>query len=256
MRRFRLMCVALLAVFALGVVAASAAQAEEAPYFTVTGTRLAAGETRFFSSKAASNFVLTGNGGIVVTCTSTSVSPGSVLLGSNVGEPGTSDEVASFSSCKVEGDGTGSECGKVAEPITSANLKSELVLDKTKTKLLVLVQPASGNLFATIKFPEGCKGGTCNLTGSLVAEGLNEKEESITTSSGKEQFKSGLVRFPATQPVDIWLLKGGVGKEVEVKALELAATPAKVSGTGLVLLAELNSKNELVSTGEVWSALA
>jgi hypothetical protein len=40
MKRSRLIGVALLAVFALGAVVASAAQAEEAPFWTVKGTRL------------------------------------------------------------------------------------------------------------------------------------------------------------------------------------------------------------------------
>jgi uncharacterized cupredoxin-like copper-binding protein len=52
MTRFRLIGVTLLAMFALGaVVAASVAQATEAPYWTINGTRLAKGATKYVSAK-------------------------------------------------------------------------------------------------------------------------------------------------------------------------------------------------------------
>jgi hypothetical protein len=260
MKRFKLIGVTLLAVFAMGAVMASAAQAEpEAPYWTVAGTRLEAGQTRFITAKEAAPFVLTGPKGtaVVVTCTETAVLPHAVLLGSEPKEPGTNDEIVSFKSCKVENNGTGSECGKVEEPINTVNLKSELVLDaKTHEKLLVLFQPASGTLLAELKFPTGCKLTSTKVSGSVLAEALNEKSEAITTSSSATQYKSGFLKFPAAQPADLWLIKGGVGKEVEVKTLEAFGGVATLEGTALILLAELNSKNELVSTGELWSALA
>jgi hypothetical protein len=57
------------------------------------------------------------------------------------------------------------------------------------------------------------------------------------------------------QPVSVWLIKGGVGKEVETKPLEFAAVAATLEGTALVLLAELNKAEELVSIDEDWSPL-
>jgi hypothetical protein len=255
MKRFRSMCAALLVVFALGVVVASAAQAEEAPYWTVGGTRLAAGKTQFFTSKEAKPLVMDG-AGLIITCTSASALPGAVLLGSEPGESGTNNETVTYSSCKVEGNDKTAECEKVTEPITTTDLKSELVLDKTKSKLLLLIEPASGTLLATMTFPSSCKVSSMKLTGSIIAESLNEKEEPITTTSAREEYVSAFIKFPAAQPVDIWLIKGGVGKEVETKAFESNGSLATLSGAGLLLLAELNSKNELVSTGGKWSALA
>jgi hypothetical protein len=257
MKRFRFIAVALLAVFALGAVVASAAQAEEAPYWTVGGTRLEAGQTRFITAKEIHPFVLAqATLGVTITCTETSVLPHGVLLGSEPGEPGTNDEIVTFKACKVTGNGSGATCETVTEPINTTNLKSELVLDKTKTKLLVLFQPASGTLLAELTFPKGCKVEAIKVTGSVLAEALNEKEEEITTSSSKTQYKSGFLRFPKVQPIDFWLIKGGVGKEVETKELLVNGLTATLSGTALILLAELNSKNELVSTNEEWSALA
>jgi hypothetical protein len=225
----------LLAVFVLSAVATSAAQAEEAPFWAVGGARLGAGQTRFIAAKEAKAFVLSG-AGVTVTCTSASVVAGAVILGSAAGEPGTDDETLDFSSCKVEGNDKTAECEKVTEPIATRNLKSELVLDKTKAKLLTLFQPASGLLLAELKFPSGCKITTDKVTGSFAAEALNEKEEAITTSSEATQYKTGFLRFPSTQPVDIWLIKGSVGKEVELKALETNALPATLSGTAAISL--------------------
>jgi hypothetical protein len=258
MGRFRLIGLALLAVFALGAVMASAAQAEEAPYWTVTGTRLEAGQTRFITAKEVSPFVLNSPSlKLKVTCDETSVLPHAVLLGSEPGEPGTNDEIVTFDDCTVEGNGSGSECTKVTEPINTVNLKSELVEDKTKTKLLVLFQPASSNLLAELKFPKGCKVEIAKVTGSVNAAVIDEATgDPVELPSKKEEAESWELKFPASQPVDIWLIKGGVGKEVETKALEVNGTLAELSGTALILLAELNKNNELVSTDEEWSPLA
>ena len=49
--RVRLMLVALLGVFAFSAVVAAAAQAEEAPFWSREGTRLAKGETHYITSK-------------------------------------------------------------------------------------------------------------------------------------------------------------------------------------------------------------
>jgi hypothetical protein len=255
MKRFRFAAVALLAVFALGAVAASAAQAEEAPYWTVGGTRLEKGQTRFITAKAVTSFVLTSSE-VAITCTATEVLPHGVLLGSEPGEPGTNDEIVTFKTCSVTGNGSGSECNKVTEPINTTNLKSELVLDKTKAKLLVLFQPNSGSTLATLTFPKGCKVESTKVTGSVNAEVVNQKTEApVETTSTKEQAESWWLRFPAAQPVHVWLIKGGKGEEIETKPLEAFGGPVTLSGTALVLLAELNSKNELISTKELWSPL-
>jgi hypothetical protein len=257
MQRCRLIGIALLAVFALGAVAASAAWAEEAPFWTVGGTRLEEGQTRFVTLKEVKPIVLGSSSlGLSITCNEASFLPHAVLLGSEPGEPGTNDEILTLKSCKVEGNGSGAECEKVTEPINTTVLKSELVEDKTKTKLLVLLEPASGTLLATLTFPKGCKIETLKLTGSILAEIINEKTgDPVELPNTHEQAKSWELRFPATQPVFIWLIKAGVGKEVEVKPLESNGSLATLTGALLILLAELNSKNELVSTGEEWSPL-
>ena len=49
--RVRLMLVALLGVFAFSAVAAAAAQAEEAPFWSIGGTRLEEGKTHYITAK-------------------------------------------------------------------------------------------------------------------------------------------------------------------------------------------------------------
>lgn len=145
--------VALLALFAFGAMVASAAQAEgteKAPFWSVKGARLGQGETRFFAAKAASTFVLTDvTSKVKVECTALNSKEG-VLLGSKEGEPGKSDEVLEFSTCKVLNNG--SSC-TVTEPIATRKLKNELVEDAaTKKKLLVEFFPEKGSIFTTLVF--------------------------------------------------------------------------------------------------------
>ena len=86
--RVRPMLVALLGVFAFSAVAAAAAQAEEAPFWTVPKSegsketkRLAAGETRFITAKSYKKIVFSVPSlGISITCPALKLK-GGVLLG-------------------------------------------------------------------------------------------------------------------------------------------------------------------------------
>jgi hypothetical protein len=102
MKRFRLIGVALLALFSLGLVAASA-QAETAPSFTIQGTRLGAGQSHAFDAKVFNghSFELkTEVTGIVIVCTGLGTTGGR-LLGSATGNPGKDDEVTVFTGCAL-----------------------------------------------------------------------------------------------------------------------------------------------------------
>jgi hypothetical protein len=259
MKRFRLIAVTLLAMFALGAVAASAAQAEEAPFWTVGGTRLEKGQTRFITAKEVAPFVLAG-GGLTIKCTATEILPYGVLLGSEPGEPGTDDETVTFKTCTVKGnegkeEKVKGECEKVNEPINTSNLKSELVEDKTKTKLLVLFEPQSGATLAILTFPVSCKLKELKVTGSVLAEVINEKTgKPVELPNPHEQAISWELKFPEIQPVHVWLIKGGTGTEIEAKPLEAGGAAATLSGTALILLAKVEN-GKLVSTEEEWSPL-
>ena len=116
---------ALLALLAFGATTAATAQAEEAPFWSIKGTRLAAGETHFITAKSyRETSVSSPTLGITTSCPTVKLKEG-VLLGSNAGEPGTNDEVIEFEGgCTVTGNGA--VC-KVDEPIVTRPVKSELV---------------------------------------------------------------------------------------------------------------------------------
>jgi hypothetical protein len=272
--RVRLMLVALLGVFAFCAVAAAAAEAEEAPFWTVpraegstkgnTETkRLAVGssgpETRFITAKSYKTTKLSVPSlGITVTCPALKLKSG-VLLGSNAGEPGTNDEIIEFEKngtekCTQTGNGTEPGC-KVVEPITTTNVRSELAEDTTKKKLLVEFKP-EGARFTTIHYE-----GTCPVAketaveGSIAAEVLTDPNngtlgEAVELPNTHKVATSWLLNFPATPIKKIWLVKAGSGSEVSVGLLS-ATEEAKFEGTALVLLA--NSKG--VTVEENWSPL-
>ncbi len=269
MKRLRLIGVALLAVFALSVVAASVAQAEEAPFWTVEGTRLAAGKTHFITTKiykegeAGQTLKLeTPGAGVVVTCTGLNFPfETGVILGSNAGEPGTDNEVAHFTGCTVSGNGT--KCAVEGKEVTTNPIKSELVENvengKAGKKLLTEFSPLTGTSFVTLKF-KAETGGKCTFTttpveGSAAAEVLNEKEVPVELPNKSEEFKSGLTRFPTTAISEVWLVKAGVGSAVSVGLKAFGLLASREVGTALVLLAKVTGTTLETEENTKWSAL-
>jgi hypothetical protein len=249
MTRFRLIGVTLLAMFALGaVVAASVAQATEAPYWTINGTRLAKGATKYVSAKTYKESELNLEAGSKkVKCTKTKVPfEGAVLLGSSAGEPGTSSETFEYSGCKVEGNG--SEC-KVKEPIVTSQLRSELA-ENSSEYTLVELKPVSGATVATLGF----EGGACTIketkvTGSVAAEVLTTAEQKIKMPTEHITGESWIYRFPTTAIKSVVLFKEGKGETVEV-GLTAFGESAKAAGTAQISLAEVK-EGKLFSSGEV-----
>ncbi len=247
MKRLRFIVVVLLTVCALGTVVASAAQAEGAPFWTIGGTRLVAGQTRNIVVTSLSTFILkTPAAGISIECTKTKSNVG-VLLGSNAGEPGKNDEVFEFSGCSVTGNG-----GKCASPnpIITNPLQSEMVENVEEghvgKKLLIEFFPASGNNFVTLKFSGECKVKETKVTGKEVTEVLTADvgEEPVELGQPAKQAKSWFLEFPEPPVGEVWLIKAGVGQAVETG---LTAFGDASHGEGL-LLVELEG-------GAEWSPL-
>jgi hypothetical protein len=271
MRRITRIGVALLAVFALGAVIASAAQAEPAPSFTVGGTRLIAGKTHNIDVKqfGTKNFVLaTPALGVKIECTGLSAKEG-VLLGSNPESPGRNDEVLVFSGCKLtEGNGVAAGCHLAATAggeatsttITTGALKSEQVesvVSGTKgNQLLEEFLPGPGVAqFVTLFFGPAvppCEVLEANVTGSVAGEALldNASEGKIELGQAPQQRTSWLVKFPATSISSVWLISSGVGKiqKTEFNLLGLGST---LEGTALTLLAS----TKFVPEVGLWSPL-
>jgi hypothetical protein len=261
MKRFRLIGVALPAVFALSMVVASGAQAETAPFFSIGGARLAAGKTHNFDARAIQSFVLSGTVA-TITCTGLSTSEG-VLLGSNAGEPGRDNEVINFSGCSLAGDGSAchlaaTKGGPTVTTITTNPLKSEQVENVSSghvgKKLYEEIFPAKKSEgFVTLRF-----GGTCTieegvLAGQLVAQTLydNGTVGQVELGQTAVEAKSWILSFPSTPITSIWLISGAGGKELETEPT-LFGEKAVATGCALVLLASTKFASEPNAT---WSPL-
>jgi hypothetical protein len=262
------MLVALLGVFAFGAVAAAAAQAEEAPFWSREGTRLIKGETHYITAKKYSKEFTLRAGEVTVTCENARLKEG-VLLGSNAGEPGTNDEVIEFfENCKVSGKFGGKtiEKCKVKEPITTTNVKSELVETEKgeKGSLLTEFFPEKGAKFTTLEFElEAPPAGFCppntavegSVAGQVRVDPNKPPElgELVSLPNGKKEAKSWLLNFPTIAITKAWLIKGGEGKEVKVELLAFSEA-AILSGTTLVLLAK-KKEGKFESEEVNWSPL-
>jgi len=253
MQRVKTIGVILLALFAFSAVAATAAQAEEAPYWSIEGTRLAAGKTFEITAKQykANNQVLESNG-LVVTCPAVEVLKGSVLLGSNAGEPGKSNEILKYSGCTQEGNGTG--CTVTNGEVVTNALTNELAYAKNKKSLVVEFTPGVKHVLAVIKLTGGTsctKGTEDQVTGQAVAEVLTDPGEVLLELPNVvAQAESFLLRLPNVTSTTFWLIKGGVGTEVTSEELTAFGHPATLAGTALILLAEKG-----VSVKKLWSPL-
>lgn len=254
MRRLRTIGLALVVVFALSAMVASAAQAVTAPFFTVGGTRLVAGKTHNIDARAAGSFVLTTPAlGVTITCTSLNVLKG-VLLGSNAGQPGKDNEINVFSGCTVTG--AGANC-KVVQPIETKPLVSELVeIDGTKEALGEEFKPASGTEFVGLKF-EGseCLIKETPVTGQVVAQIVtdNTAEEAIELGQTAKQATSWKLKFPEPAITKILLINTkGESQTVTVETFEALGFASTLTGTALTLLANTKFEPERTAT---WSPL-
>jgi hypothetical protein len=263
MKRYKLIGVTLLAVFALGAVVASGAQAESAPFFTIKGNRLAAGRTHNIDARATASFKLTtASGSSTITCTGLGT-VGGVLLGSNLGTQGSANQVTVFSGCTLVGNGSAchlanEEGGVVTEVITTNPIKSELVENVEGThggkRLLEVFSPASKALgFVKLNF-----GGTCTIKstiveGSTVAEVVLDAagEGNIELGQPAVERTSWKIRFPSTPIKQVWLVSNGVGKIVET-GQESFNEESIQTGTALTLLASTKYEPE---PSALWSPL-
>jgi hypothetical protein len=263
--RLRTLLMALLAVFIFGAISAAAAQAEEAPFWTVPKSegssetkRLAAGETRFITAKTYNETELASASlGVKVKCPIVKLKEGN-LLGSNATEPGKDTEIIEFEGgCTVTGNGAA--C-KVTEPIVTSHVKSTLVENveagAAGKKLLTQFAPEVGAKFTTIGFNGTCTTKSIAVEGSVAAEVRTDPNkapelgEVVELPNRGKTAKSWLLNFPATPIKEVWVVKAGAGAVAKTE-LKAATEPAVFSGTVLVLLA--NKKGETAE--ENWSPL-
>jgi hypothetical protein len=270
--RMRLILIALFSVLALGPLTAAAAQAVEAPRWSIGGTDLAEGKTHFITAKAYSASLKLRTGNVTVSCTTLKLKEGS-LLGSSAGSPGKNNEVIVFEGCTVSGTAGGKTIGKckVNEPIQTAAIASELVESEgakpaeKEGSLLMLFTPVTGTSFATLKFTTET-GGNCppetKITGKVAGQVFTDPNTPptlgtlVTLEHGVTEKNSWLINFPATQPKKVIKINEGTVKEEANPGLTAFSEEATEEGTALILLAKREANGELVSEETGWSPLA
>jgi hypothetical protein len=261
MKRFRLIGVALVAVFALGVAGASVAQAETAPYFTVGGTRLVAGKTHNLDARVfkEDSFTLTNSiESVVITCEALGTE-GGVLLGSNAGNPGKDNEITVFSKCKLVSGNGAPECKLTSTVIKTFATTSEQVENVENSKggkklyeEFRPTNPAEG--FVDITFTgSGCTVTETVVSGQTVAEVRldNAGEGNVELGQTPIEATSTLLRFPSTGITSVWLISNGVGKIQKTNQISFGTSSVQ-TGTSLVLLAGTKFEPE---PNVKWSAL-
>jgi hypothetical protein len=248
MRCFRVFGVVGLVVLVFGVVGVAVAVAEEAPYWSIEGTRLAAGKTAEITGKAfgGGTQALTA-GTVTVTCTGGKVSKGTVLVGSEPGEPGRGEGRIELSGCTITGNGT--KCTVTNGEIKTEPLTGELAYAENKKSLVVEFTPRTGHVLAEPKFTAET-GGTCThgstkITGLVVAgvftdpEANSETGEPVLLELGTtvKPSTSFVLKTIAKNKVKIWLIKGGSGVSFETEELDAFGGEAILQAAVLVSLA-------------------
>jgi hypothetical protein len=240
MNRFRIVILAITVSLAASAAMAVAAQAEEGPFYKISGVRLAAGQEKSTTSALSKEYVLTAATD-VIDCKKMELENGKVI-GSTGANAGTSSEVIVYRECSVTGNGTPCEpfseknAGTPEPGVIRTNaVKNSLAFTNKASKvgevLLTVFQPASGAVFVTVKF----KGTGCKVTSTAVEgkEGVAAEDwstgatpEAVKVGSEPVRAVTGEVRFPATPIKEDFIETGGLRAAVKpsLKAFGVAAT--------------------------------
>jgi len=261
MRRLRTAATVLAALLAtgavVGAVVASVAQATSAPYWSINGTRLAAGQTHNVIGKAVTAVVLdTPVLGIEISCRSIKAKR-FVLLGSSANNPGKDDVIYLYDGCTLlKGNGS-PECKLVTEgdeeSLTSNWRKTTQVERAAPPKILLdKFAPEKGALLI-LKFEgKGCEITEAEVTGQVAAEVVtdNAAEETIELGQPAKQATAWNLRFPTTPITQVISVTEGIAKEEKLELTMLGDSTVE-SGTVLISLANGNFEAEETN----WSPL-
>lgn len=254
MKRIRIAGLALLAVLSLGVVVATAAQAAEAPFYSIESKRLGAGETQAVTLTQTASYTLTA-GTTVITCVKSGAN-NSIITGSAAGEPGTSSGTVSYSGCTVAGNGSTCKVGHEGKgEILTEKLKDELVYDATSKESKSVADeftPETGKVLAKVTFSgAGCEPleqGVIAVEGQAVAQvygGTTRKEFLLELGKAPVLATTGTILFPEKKISSVILFKAGVGTQTAI-TLKFGASPASLAGESEVKL----------SSGKKWCVIS
>jgi hypothetical protein len=236
MKRMSSMASALFTLIALNTIVTAVAQAEEAPYWSIEGTRLTAGRTAEATAKPKGSKVFTA-GTIEVTCTGGELEKGAVIIGSEPGEPGKSEGVIRLTGCTVRGNGE--PCEVSNKEVVTETLVGELAYAANKKSLVGLSTPKKGKVFTIGKFTGmGCKETEAAVRGSIVGGIYTDAEPPVLLElpTAVVLAKSFVGKSVVTSRSKIWVIKGGVGSEVETEELTAMGHEAELAGTDLASL--------------------
>ena len=223
-------------------VSVQSASAVEAPFYKIEGARLGAGEESggHLLEEFSSNQVFEAEAlKITITCANVENVSSSLLLGSVVGEPGTSKIYLWYKGCAVSGNGEGCEVTDGA--FFAEELKGELAYARDEepvkkgAKLVDFLEPVNGEkVIARVEFTGSkCKNASAAITGSLnfeitnstrtpVAVGENEQEEAfgyIKATNG-EACKVKASKFTECKKPSLTIFGSGGSYHGEMKSLD------------------------------------
>jgi hypothetical protein len=246
--RMQRILLATVAMLAASAIAASAALAQEAPFYRwkPTEVRLGAAEEKEVTLAAEGNQVLENKTAkITITCENVKATlKESFLVGSAAGEPGTSKGKLEYSNCTVTGNGTG--CTVTNGDINTNALKDELAYEKKQEPLkkgnpiVDYFTPANGKpgAFATVNFTgASCTNKTTTVEGSVNVEIFNKNKELVAVEEHEKAEEWGLIKVFTGEACKV--------KESKLSAEACVKPGLKAFGTNATLEGE--AKVELAS---------
>jgi hypothetical protein len=217
--RRKMLLPALLAMLALGAIAAGTAQAAtaEGPFYKITGARLASGASKEVTAKASSNFMFAmPSSQVKVECSKAKFASGAKLLGSTGANSAGGEGTLEFSGCFVE---SGYPCELTSTTIKTEPLKWTLAyLNKARTGPMAIMMETTKRakgLFH-VKFTED----PCVVAGEWIFGGYLTGYVEVAhklVEAGKEPAAAKVLQmtFPGGEIRQAWIEKGGALEEKE-----------------------------------------
>ena len=204
------------------------------PFFKV-GEALVPGETRLLLASAHEKFTIEAKpAGEAVNCESLSLRTDKAHEIANriAGLVGLSHFTILYTGCSVTGNGEGCEVeGKMVTTGSLLGTDGFSTASGTAGPLLVLLEPESGKLFATIKFTGAkCTVLSTGLTGNVIGAAFTTGKE--ITAEHEVEAARGELHFTKSSKA-IWTEVGGTLKETKAK-LEVFGLTATLSGAATV----------------------
>jgi hypothetical protein len=253
MRRFKLSALVAILCLTVTMVAVTAAQATEGPFYKIEEGRLAATNTAPITAKSAAGaggFTLkNATTGTNIHCEQFKLQAGAHLLGSNGANGSESVEVIVFEECTVTGNGT--PCEVENKTITTRTVENFLDYSNTERVKIILVdfEPVT-QPFVIVKFVgAGCKFKTTAIEGTVGGEAQSEAGSPVKVGEEPAKAKVGKIFFPSTTIKVDWFEVAGALKEVKI-GLKAFGTMSTLEGTAEI---EQGGNNWCIATGAAGS---